>query len=150
MDEVLARARDELKRVDHLIYVSLKYTRTVDILKNIIERLIECYSIIIVGLLEKAKEEKKIFEVPAAPLMQCSNLKEVYKDQEVINLADFYLFLRKINRSRFDRINEYRRHVGMIAHLEDENRDVEVNIDKVTEYYKLTQKYMELIEERYK
>ena len=40
MDDALYDAEKELKRVDHLIYVSLKYTRTVDVFKNIIKRLI--------------------------------------------------------------------------------------------------------------
>ena len=31
---------EELKRVDHLVYVSLKYTRTVDVIRSIIDRLI--------------------------------------------------------------------------------------------------------------
>ena len=40
MREKLEEAFEELKRVDHLIYVSLKYTRTTDVLKNVIDRMI--------------------------------------------------------------------------------------------------------------
>ncbi len=37
--EFLETAQDELKRADHLMFVSLKYTRTVDVIKSIITRL---------------------------------------------------------------------------------------------------------------
>ncbi len=52
MLESLDLAKEEIKRADHLMYVSLKYTRTVDILKSIIERLINA---IPKNELEKAK-----------------------------------------------------------------------------------------------
>ena len=32
MNEYLLEAREELKRLEHILYVSLKYTRTVDVL----------------------------------------------------------------------------------------------------------------------
>ena len=36
----LEDAKDELKRADHLVFISLKYTRTCDIIRNTIERII--------------------------------------------------------------------------------------------------------------
>ena len=42
MKESFDEAIQELKRVDHLFWVSLKYTRTVDVIKHVIERLINC------------------------------------------------------------------------------------------------------------
>ncbi len=47
-------ALQELKRADHLIYVTLKYTRTVDVIKNTIKRL----KIKITKRLRKIKERK--------------------------------------------------------------------------------------------
>jgi hypothetical protein len=55
MKESLSEAFEELKRADHLIYVSLKYTRTVDVIKSIIERLINAYDDAIITLLDKSK-----------------------------------------------------------------------------------------------
>lgn len=49
MKEAITNAVEELKRVDHLIYVSLKYTRTVDVIRSVINRLIESYNAIIDG-----------------------------------------------------------------------------------------------------
>ena len=58
--ESLDNAKEELKRVDHLIYVSLKYTRTVDVIKSIIERMINAFDFSIRAGLEYAKGKKKI------------------------------------------------------------------------------------------
>ena len=41
MTENLENAKEELKRIDHLIYVTLKYTRTVDVLLSVVERMIK-------------------------------------------------------------------------------------------------------------
>ena len=64
--DYLGQAREELKRVDHLIFVSLKYTRTVDVLKSVLTRLINCFECIIIGVLNDAYEQKKIKAVPPA------------------------------------------------------------------------------------
>ncbi|MFH1440239.1 MAG: hypothetical protein ABIG89_06725 [Candidatus Woesearchaeota archaeon] len=141
-----AEANEELKRVDHLIFVSLKYTRTVDVLKNILTRLINCFECIIDGVLNSALEERKITEVPPAPIKKCNLLKQLFpgKYDEII---DFFLLLRKINRADYDKINEFRRHVALIAHTEDEG-NVEVNIDIVTEYYRRAQKILYEIDKK--
>ena len=138
--DYIAEANEELKRVDHLIFVSLKYTRTVDVLKNILTRMINFFECIIVGVLNEALEERKIEEVPAAPIKKCKQLRELYPGK-YDELIDFFLLLRKINRSEFDKINEFRRHVALIAHTEDEG-NIEINIDVVTEYYRKAQKIL--------
>ena len=43
MNEQLENTIEELKRVDHLFYVSLKYTRTVDMIKHVLERIISTH-----------------------------------------------------------------------------------------------------------
>ncbi len=144
MREALFHAKDELKRVDHLIYVSLKYTRTVDVLKNVIERLITCFDCIIDGLLKKAEEDSKISMVPQAPALKCKELQKLYSGDNTINeFIDFYLLLRQLNRAEFSRASEFRRNVTMITHLED--KEVNVDIDSVTEYYKVAKVYLEYI-----
>lgn len=137
-------AEEELKRVDHLIYVSLKYTRTVDVLKNIIERLISTFDAAMDVVLEKAVEENKLMEVPAAPLQKCEEMKKLYPiDEKIRDYMEFYAILRKLKRCQHNSINEFRRHVAMIAHLDE--GDVEINIDIITEYYKREKRFIEYI-----
>ncbi|MBI2128539.1 hypothetical protein HY636_04115 [Candidatus Woesearchaeota archaeon] len=144
--DYLGQAREELKRVDHLIFVSLKYTRTVDVLKSVLTRLINCFECIINGVLNDAYEQKKIKEVPPAIIKKCSALKELYpgKYDELVN---FFIFLRKVSKAEYEKLSEYRRPVAFIAHTEDEG-NIDVNIDVVTEYYRKAQKIMEEIIEK--
>jgi len=55
MNDYLLEAREELKRLEHIIYVSLKYTRTVDVIVNALTRMVSTFDLIIEAFLEKAK-----------------------------------------------------------------------------------------------
>ena len=145
MNKYLDQANEEKKRVEHMIYVSLKYTRTVDIIKNIIERLINCYDSCFMALLEMFKEKGKVEDIPKSPGLRAITLGKCY-DQEPILLefVDFYSLLRALSRADFKRSNEYRRHVTMTAILQD--GPIEINIDVITEYYQRSWAFLKLVE----
>ena len=63
-EDALEQSRKELSRADHLLFVSLKYTRTVDVLKSLIERLISSMSFSNQALLMHLKDKKKIAAFP--------------------------------------------------------------------------------------
>ena len=144
MKDSLDAAIEELKRVDHLIYVSLKYTRTTDVLKNVIERMITTCNCLINAMGEHAKQSGKIKNIPDLPMMKCKELKRLYPQDEIVTtFLDFYILLRTINKAEYSSINEYRRHVTLIAQLEE--GEYHIHIDKVTEFYKNLKKYLEYI-----
>lgn len=141
-EETLEKAHEELKRVDHLIYVSLKYTRTCDVLKNTINRLIACFDFIFEGYLQKAEEEHRIFEIPSSPMVRATEFKKLFpNDEKIAALVEYYILLRKINRAEYTKSNEFRRYVTM--HLTIDNKDYNVDIDAVTQYYKDAKAYIE-------
>jgi hypothetical protein len=145
MKESLYKAKEELKRADHLVFVSLKYTRTVDIIKNIIERLLNAYNFTMEALLRYAKENKKIKEISSVPLVRAEQLKKLYEDDQTINTyMELYALLRKITKAKFIRLREHRRHVTMVASIEE--KDVEVDIDIISEYFQKTKEFVEYIE----
>lgn len=133
MNEFVKEARDELKRSDHLFYVSLKYSRTVDVLKNLLDRLITGCERCIDALLLDAEEKKQIFERPDNVGLKVKLVKKTVQEPWVEEMSDFMMFLRKINRAEFTRAREFRRHVTMTAIMDD--GVVEVNIDIIKEYY---------------
>lgn len=140
--EVMERANEEIKRADHLIYVSLKYTRTVDVLKSIIERLINAFDQGIQALLQHAKEKKKLSSVPELQRLKIDAIKEVYKDdKQIMNYIELYALLKKINKAQFDSTQEYRRHVTMTAHLDDKET-IEITIDIIGDYFKQTKEFL--------
>jgi len=146
MIEALERAQKELNRADHLYHVSLKYTRTVDVLKSIIERLINVIDSANEALLLKAKKEGTITEIPELPRLRIESIKNAYKDDETINnYSNFFMILRKISKAEFSRAREYRRHVTMTASVD--GKKIEVTIDIIGDYYKKAQEYVQYVKE---
>ena len=147
MKEYLSNIRSELKRIDHLMYVSLKHTRTVDVIRSLISRILDTFDLGIEALLEKAKKRRKKLEIPDQPLKRCELIREIYsKDEKILNYIDFYLALRIIYRAKFTRREEYRRHVTMISEIEPEKK-VETCIDTLYFYHKKTIEFAEYLQE---
>jgi len=146
MQESLYNAKAELKRADHLISVSLKYTRTVDVIKHIIQRLISAIEFGMEVLLKKAKAQKKLAEVPSLPRLRLEETRRIYgNNAEVMNYLSLYLLLKKADKARFDKSQEFRRHVTMTAHL-DTNDKIEINIDIITDYFEKVKEFLAVAE----
>lgn len=146
MNEYLEEAKEELKRVDHIIYVSLKYTRTVDIIRNALHRMISAFDYIIEGILWYNKEIKKISRIPRAPREKIDTVSQLYKDDKVLNnFITFYSFLRELIKAPYTKREEYRRHVTMISELK--NQTAEINIDVLEDNFDpIARKFLEYTE----
>jgi hypothetical protein len=141
MDEYLNKVKNEVKRVDHLFFVSLKYTRTVDVIRSVIERMINALGFGIDALLEKAKKNK----IPS-PRLRAELARELYSsDEKLIEFIEFYILLRKIIKAKYTKKEEYRRHVAMISEIAPE-RYIEVNIDLLNEYYTKIKDFVEYLQ----
>ena len=66
-------AKEDFKRVDHIIYVSLKYTKTVDMMRNGIDRMISTMYYLREYLLCLAYEKNLIENIP-----KIKYIKEIY------------------------------------------------------------------------
>lgn len=145
MKESFEEAIEELKRVDHLFWVSLKYTRTVDVIKHVIDRLINCIGFGLEALLKYAKEKKLITSIPTNAGLRCDLLKKTFPDNlELIDYINFYVLLRKLSKAEYAKREEFRRHVTMIATI-DKGEIVEVSIDVLKEYYEKTRNFITLV-----
>ncbi|MFT4303413.1 MAG: hypothetical protein ACMXYG_02535 [Candidatus Woesearchaeota archaeon] len=121
-----------MKRAEHLLYVSLKYTRTGDVIDSLILRLIASFDFVIDGLVLINEEKIKIN--PASPFAKVTVLKEIYKDNDDMqNYLDFYILLRKINRSKTKALHEFRRNLVAISNID--GNDIEITIDIASDYY---------------
>ena len=146
MHESLFNARAEMKRADHLISVSLKYTRTVDVIKHVVQRLIAAMDFGMESLMKYAKDKKKIEVVPTLPRIKLEQTKALFKDnQELMNYLELYTFLKKVDKAKFKRSQEFRRHVTMTATL-DTKEEVEIDIDIITDYFERMKECMVLID----
>lgn len=145
----LNEAKEEIKRADHLLFVTLKYTRTTDVIKNVIHRLLESYDNAIIHALEHLKKKKKIKDIPLTPVSRA----EVLRDQNKrnINLLDYlngYFLLRKIQRAEYTKKEEFRKHVTLTVMQDDEV--IEINIETLEELYNKTREFVDFIAEKYK
>jgi len=149
MEEAFERAVDEIKRVDHLFYVSLKYTRTVDVLISVMQRMINSIDHCMDSLLIYAKEKGQLEEeIPSNPGLKCDMLKKTFVDNPaIVDYANFYTKLRKLVRAEHTKREEFRRHVTMIAVINN-GEIVEVDIDLIKEYYEKTKEFLTLVKNK--
>lgn len=125
-------AEQELKRADHLIYVTLKYTRTIDVIKNIIKRLITAYDFAIIDLLGHLKIKPS--PIPRLRTQQLAKKRPLLKKE-----IEFYLSLRNLDKAHFTKKEEYRKHVTMIT------KQVEVDIPLLENYYNRTKEFVDFV-----
>jgi len=145
MKDSFDEAVQELKRVDHLFWVSLKYTRTVDVIKHCIDRLINCIGFGLEALLKYAKEKKLVASIPENAGLRTELLKKTFPDNaEIIDNINFYILLRKLSKAEYTKREEFRRHVTMSATI-DKGEIVEVSIDVLKEYYEKTKLFIHLV-----
>ncbi len=144
MEESFENAVQELKRVDHLFWVSLKYTRTVDVIRNTVQRLINLFDYGLESILKSAKDKKEVTEVPKIPLIKAELIKKTFPDnRQLVYYADLYIKLRKIINSEYTKREEYRRHVTMTVMIE--GKPFDVDIDLLKEYYDTSKEFISMI-----
>ena len=146
MKESLHKVAEELKRIDHLVFVSLKYTRTADVLKSILQRMINAFSFGFEALLIYAKEQKLITDYPENKALRCNLLKEIYPDEKRLHeYIDYYLKLRKIIRAEYTQREEYRRHVTMSVVID--GKPIDITMDSVKEDFEMLKEFIKYVKE---
>ncbi|MSR86487.1 hypothetical protein EXS74_03775 [Candidatus Woesearchaeota archaeon] len=134
-------AKEELKRIDHLIFVTLKYTRTADIIRTIIGKFILTLDHQTEKFYEIQLENGKIKEIPRVPLMRMKKLESIYpKDQAVKDMVDFYVQLKAIYNADFKAKEEYRKNVTLVT------KGKEINIALLKEYVNITKEHVSYID----
>ena len=128
-------AEEELKRADHLIYVTLKYTKTVDVIRSIIKRFINAIDYSVLEVLEYLRV-KNISDVPRMRMEQLSE-----KLPKLKEYADFYFLLRRLYNAKFSSKEEYRKNVTLMTEEGD------VNIETLKEFYLKTKRFVRSMED---
>ncbi|MEK6940383.1 MAG: hypothetical protein AABW49_00585 [Nanoarchaeota archaeon] len=136
-------AKGQLQRVDHLIYVTLKYTRTIDVINNTLSRLIEAMDYIFLDILEIAKRKKMINIIPQSHVERIEIIeKKLFKNNKKIKeWVKLYLLMRKIVKNKIKGREEYRKNVTLIA------EKVEVNQEKLMSYFVSTKEFYQFSRE---
>lgn len=126
---------------DHLLYVSLKYTKTCDVIINLLLRWKIMIDMAMDVLVEKAKKQKKWKPIPDAPRAKLVQLKQLYAKTEIVaQTLELYEFFRDLEKLEKVRENEFRKGVNLkVAY---KGSTVNVNLDKLKEYADILERFI--------
>ena len=126
---------------DHLLYVSLKYTKTCDVIMNLILRWASMIETSINKILEHAKKKKKISAISTNPLGRIEQVKKLFKkDKNFQEVIELYKMFRKIKELRTERIGEFRKNVTLTIFYQ--GKEIGVNLEKLKEYAEMLEKFI--------
>jgi hypothetical protein len=131
----------ELKSAQHLLYVSMKYTKTCDVIINLMFRWQQLISISINRILEHSKKKKMISKVPVTPVEKLDAVRELFKREEIIQRTlDLYEFFRRMPKLEQIREHEFRKNVAL--KVIDKEQVIEINMDMLKSWNILVEDFI--------
>lgn len=129
---------------DHLLYVSMKYTKTTDVMLNLIARWRSVIEAAIDKLLEKAKKQKAISSIPSAPKMKIDRIREIYrKNPAVIEALAMLEFFKRAENAEKIRENEFRKNVTL--KILDKGEWTNIDLEKLKQYNEILERFISLL-----
>ena len=142
VNENFRLAKKEMIRADHLLYVSLKYSRTVDVVRSVINRLIEAFDFANIAVLESRFQGDELKNYLHGSKTRTEGLMRIYPETK--EYVEFYFYMRKLYKGPvIASLNEFRKNVTLVTEIEGKKE--EVNILKIIEYYEKTKEFVSLI-----
>src|SRR3989344_2687372 len=143
---MLEKIMKEKISADHLLYVSLKYTKTCDVILNLLRRWTVMINDSVDGFLDQLKKKKKIKSIPAAPRQKIEIIKEHFKKSpEVMKAMELYEFFKRVDNLRTIRESEFRKDVRL--RIDDNGKEVIINLDKLKEYAAILESFISYIKQ---
>ncbi len=126
---------------DHLLYVSLKYTKTCDVITNLLLRWKEMIEVSIDRILKKAKKEKKISSIASNPVGRMEAMKKLFKkDKNFLEVLEMYEMFKKIRELRTERIGEFRKNVTLKVFYQ--GKEIDINLEQLKIYAEKVEKFI--------
>ncbi len=142
----MKRIQEEFRRAEHLLYVSLKYTKTADVIRNVLIRWASTIELCIDRLLMRAKRTKKIKAIPTAPLAKSDLILKIHKDKLVKEIVSLYLFFRRLKTLQQMRMHEFRKHVALL--VIDGKKEINIDIPQLYEWNKKIKEFLAYVKEK--
>lgn len=129
--EYLIELKRHLNSIEHMIYVSCKFTRTTEMLRKVMETIVQGYEqFFAVAYHMLVKDEINQF---SSIQHKIQLLTETLASRGIdVDLTDYFL-LKKLLLSEFDCIGEYRKNLCMVSYIDDE--EYIINMSKLLEFY---------------
>lgn len=132
---------EELKRADHLIYVSLKYTRTTDVMMNAIKRMIAAFELSMTNYLMELKKRKKLDEVPFSKNERALLVNKLL-GLKIKKHMGLYNNLKRIEKSEYTATEEFRKNVTLKT---KGVKSLEVKMPDLYEYLTITKDFVKIL-----
>jgi len=137
MEEII----QEKISADHLLYVSLKYTKTCDVIVNLLLRWEKMIETSINEILKRAKKKKKISLVSSNPIGRIEQVRKLFKkDKNFLEVIDLYEMFRKINELRSERIGEFRKNVTLKVFYKGD--EININLEQLKKYAEMLERFI--------
>jgi len=140
----MQKIEKEMKAAQHLLYVSLKYTKTCDVILNLIHRWQQMVEISLDAMLEKAKKKKLIKEIPKAPKPKIDIAIQLFKKEEIVlDTISLYSFFRRLGAFQQHREHEFRKNVALRVIGDD--KEIVIDIEKLKEWQALLENFIKFV-----
>ena len=137
MEEII----QEKISADHLLYVSLKYTKTCDVIINLIRRWRRMIETSINEILKHAKKKKKISSVPLNPIGKIEEVQKLFKkDKNFLQVIEMYVMFRKIDDLKKERAGDFRKNVNLKIFYR--GKEINVNLEQLKIYAEMLEKFI--------
>ena len=137
MDEII----QEKISADHLLYVSLKYTKTCDVIVNLLFRWSRMIEKSLDKILVHAKKRKKIKSILTNPLGKIEEVRNLFKkEKDFLEVIDMYEMFRKLPELRKERTGEFRKNVTLKIFYR--GKEISVNLDQLKIYAEKLEKFI--------
>jgi len=139
MEEII----QEKISADHLLYVSLKYTKTCDVILNLILRWRRMIETSINEILKHAKKKKKISSISSNPIGKIEEVKKLFKNnKDFLQVIEMYEMFRKIEELKKERIGEFRKNVNLKIFYR--GKEINVNLEQLKIYAEMLEKFISI------
>ena len=137
MEEII----QEKISADHLLYVSLKYTKTCDVIVNLLLRWGKMIETSVDAILRQAKKKKKISSISANPVGRLEQIRKLLKkDKNFLDVIELYEMFKKVRELRTERIGEFRKNVTLKIFYK--GKEINVNLELLKEYAEKLEKFI--------
>jgi hypothetical protein len=131
----------EKTSADHLLYVSLKYTKTCDVILNLLARWKSLIELSFDAILEKKVEDGNVPHAPESPKQRIEFIKTYFKkSKEIQEVVPLYIFFKRVPDLDKTREGEFRKNVNL--KVMDGPNITEINLEKLSEYSEIVDKFV--------
>jgi len=141
----LTQIEKEMNAAQHLLYVSLKYTKTGDVILNLMHRWQQMIEICVDSLLNKAKKKKLTKEIPTTPKQKVELLQKIFKKEPVVlETLLLYSFFRRLYSLEMVKEHEFRKNVTLRV-IDISGKEIAIDVEKLKEWGLVLENFIKFV-----